>query len=338
MTMKNEDASSSLYALVVVLALCLICTAVLAGVLVLRKGQAGAERDAENRKKLDESLTAWIAAYVEQASSADSRFDEITKFSSHEGCSIVARDASSKINPNWYRFDIFSRPSLAGLLMPGISIDDIESVRDASGFRTDISGTYGHLFVPGALEEYLTPYGFADVNTSDEDSLARLFSLRSGTDAPVDFRNRVKEELRIVSPLTIDDLKGILLSRYEDIFPVISVAPPLNVNFAPKRILEAVLSYPEYGVVDPATRAMLLTSTRDSEKINSDRLLALVGMARENPVYCFLGVKTWFWQVVIVSGKNSLEAIVARYPPGAGHELEADEQPVLKIISRKFAP
>jgi hypothetical protein len=133
-------------------------------------------------------------------------------------------------------------------------------------------------------------------------------------------------------------LEELLSPSEAQVFPSIAVAAPMNVNFVPAPILSALIGYPDYGILDAQDRARVLIAERDARELTMERVYGLLGVARENPVYRYLGTKTWFWRLRMQQDGVALEAIVARMPPRAGQELEAEKSPQLRLVVRKFRP
>lgn len=334
----RDKAASSLYALIVVLAITLMCGAALAGAYAFRNLERKAKESGERREALDAVLAGWVESFEKKSGSADSSFDTLAS-STAEGFEIEAQDISSKLNPNWVRKSLLQKTALSGLLMPDVSADELQQYREDNGFSQDIESFYGKFFKPEAFESLLTPYSYADINTSDEFALASLYKLKTGDDTAAEsFHSRVRGVLSALTVVKAGELRDFLSPHYDTVFPTISSEAPLNVNFVPERILQAVLSYPDYGITDFADRSSAIIAERSRGAIDMERLLALVGVARENSVYRYLGVKTWFWRVEVSSSAEKLEAIVARIPPGPGRELESDSTTELSIISRKIVP
>jgi hypothetical protein len=334
----SERASASLYSLVILLGLCIIAGAILFDVVATRALRKRTETLADARVACDEVVTAWIRLYARGAGEADSRFGEAERFEGEGGMAAKVEDISSKFNVNWVDSAFLAQPLLLPLFAQGSGPEAFAALRREKGFTTDIRGSYGETLAPEMIDESFTTYGYADLNTSDAESLTRLYAERSGgRAAPASFADRVRDERRATHAIESAELKTLLAPNYDELFPILSVAPPINVNFAPSRVLLAVLSYPPYGLPDPASRLELIERERAAGEITRNRLFSLIGLARENPIYRRLGVRTWFWRISVDSRDLSLVAVIARLPPDPDHELADLANPTLRIVERRFS-
>lgn len=337
--MNREAAASSLFALVVVLAICLICGATLLAFETVSAKRIKAEELGQERQALDLAFDSWRTLWEKNAGASDSRFDEYASVTSLDGISVTAEDVSSKINPNWVDPELFEKTDLLTCLKKGVTPAELRQYRTDKGFSTDIKTFYSRFFVEDTFENLLSAYSYADINTSDEFALEDLYAQRSGDKAAsAGFRERLRDRRMALQPFEVDDLDMALAPYMDTVFPVIAIAPTMNANFVPERVLSALLAYPAFSIPDAADRANLILSERAHDEITQERLYTLIGMARENPVYRSIGTKTWFWRLVFQKGSMSLTMVVARIPPRPGQELDAEKSPSLRVVSRKFAP
>ncbi len=333
----RERGSASIFSLVVLIGLCLVAGAIALRAVELRFLLAKTEAAAEGRGRCDAKVDAWIKLYRDTAKEADSNFSVTTRDFGGDVADFSVEDISSRINPNWLDARFLSQPSLASIFADGENAESFLADRKQHGFSMDIAGRFGKFFRPEDFDRLLTSYGYADVNSSDPDSLSALFAAMSGsTIAPSAFASMAGTPSRERHPITITELESLAGPYFPKVFPMIAVAPPINVNFAPEQLLLAVLQYPPFGIEDPAGLSKAIARVRESTEIDSARLTALLGVPRENPVYLALGVRTWFWRLRISEEGLRLEAIVARRPPAPDRELEDSSSPIMTIVGRKF--
>ena len=143
--------------------------------------------------------------------------------------------------------------------------------------------------------------------------LATIYERRTGdATAAKDFAARIS----INSIMKSDQLRNLLFPYYAEVFPIICIAPPLNVNFVNQDILKALLSMSEFAIENPDARTTDIISTRLNKSIGERELYSLLRVPPENSIFTYLGVRTWFWEIVLKSSVGKLTAIIARVPPG----------------------
>lgn len=331
----RDKAASSFFALVVLLGLCIVAYAALAKVAEFKGLRSRLDALALERALCDEAVEAWEKGYIAGAGEVDSPFEKTAQFTAPPGLSFEIEDISSRLNANWGSISLLGQPYLKGLFQSGADSTKLTAIRESLGPSSD-PASFAAVFTPEALEKTITVYGYADANTSDAKELARLFFKRSGAEPSDSFLNRIREENRISHAITTSELKLLLSPNFKAVYPLIDVAPPLNANYAPSSVLRAILAYPPYGIKDPDSRLSLIETARSAGRIDRDRLIALVGAARENPVYHYLGVRTWFWRITVEAPHTRLSAIIARLPPDPDHELEDQSSPRLVLLERSF--
>jgi hypothetical protein len=337
--MDRDRASSSLLALVVVMALCLLCAAAGLCVGFVSRQRESAEARGKARAEADNAFASWLSLYGKNAGADDSPFDAYAGDVSFADASCLASDLSSRINPNWVDPALFEKTSLGALLKNGVSPSELRQYRADKGFSSDVAVFYSRFFVEGAFEDALGAYSYADLNTSDEFALEDLYLEMTGDKSSSGaFHARVRDRRLAVRPVSVDDLNGFLAPCMDTVFPAISVSPPMNVNFVSGKTLGALLSYPAFGIGDWSERRDAVLAARARRELSMESLYALLGVAKENPVYRYLGTKTWFWRVSIKNGASTLDAVAARIPPRPGHELGAEKAPEIRVVSREFKP
>jgi hypothetical protein len=317
-------AGSKGSASIVALALLILMAAVTAGGAVFLQGVFAYTRRTADREHLRLSLRAEgerVARLLAQdpTPDADSPLDPAWLSLGCEtgGITVTLQDVSSRLNANWATKSLFEKTTLGSLLARGVTPQQLQQRREDSGISVDISAEYGDLLDADALPRYFSGYGYANLNTTDEFALRRLYAVRTGDEAGAEvFRTRWQQAIAAKKVLKRGDLRQFLGAEYGTLFPVMNVEPTFNVHFIEPLLLTQVLSMPGMKVDKPAAAAQAILSARDGTEITGERLRSMVGAPEDSPVYQCLGVTTWFWKIGVASGPDRLEMIVARVPPG----------------------
>lgn len=232
-----------------------------------------------------------------------------------ESFRLEIRDLSSKINPNWVRKQLFQRTSLGSLLEEGRSADELQQFREDHGFSLNIEVFYAEFFKDVAFQRYLTGYSYPNINTSDEFALRKLYARLTGDTAAAEvFHARVQNLLQSRELLTEEELPVFLSPYAEQLLPVMTTLPQWNVNFLDPFLLEAILSYPAFGIPSPSDKAASLVVEREGSEITPVRLAQVCGVDSSHPLLSYLGTQTFFWEVKGVNGEGEelFSAILAR--------------------------
>ncbi len=240
-------------------------------------------------------------------------------------------DVSSALDPNWVQKNVFTKTGLKALLKDTGSADVLQQRRADLGFFTNLEQAYGDLFITDALAKYCTPYGYANINVSDEFALRRLFAIRTGDEAAADvFQARIRQLLsdrRILEPGNLRDFLGL---DYDSLYPVINVEPVMNAHFVDPLTLGELLAYADLKVPHPPVAAQAILAMRDKVEMTSEQLHTLVGAADTSRIYQYLGVTTWFWKVTVKKAGDTLDMIITRIP------VAKDEKPRFTIVERRY--
>ena len=251
-----------------------------------------------------------------------------------DGVTVELEDISSALNPNWIQKNILAKTGLGDLLFPGRSPDELQQRREDEGFFTDILRAYGDLFREGALEAYFSGYGYANVNTTDEFALRKLYLLRTGDAVgSEEFHARIQEALVARRIVGSEELQSFLGEAYAKLYPVVNAEPILNVHFADPLVLGELLAYPDWGVRDPQEALGTLISTRQGAELTAQELRRIIGEAHDSRIHQYLGVRSWFWKVTVSRGAERLEIVLARLPPEA-----EEESPRLLVVEERHSP
>lgn len=257
---------------------------------------------------------------MEPDSFLDPVYTDIDALAEKSGTVVAVRDLSSRFNLNTLQKNMISGTELRSFLKPGISTAALQQYREDEGFSLNIAGHYGDYFEAEALTDYLTGWGYWNINTADEFSLARIFALRTDDEfAAEQFHRRIREGLKkglLITPDTLEPFMGV--DAYTRLFPVINARPPINVNTVDEWTLTQLLSYKAYQVVSPATVMEKIIALRRTRPIRTEELTHLVTVdesAEKNRLFAWLGDTVWFMEICVTdrSGRR-LTRVIARLP------------------------
>jgi len=319
---SHQEGSAILISFVIILlfgALGLGLNLILRQVLYIDKKQ---EITFETRQKLYKEADIIINKLLENETPiADSELDSVWEYLSEKGGNEIEMDlsdVSSLINPNWIRKEIIEETYLSSILFEGAVMDDVQQYRYDNGFGINIEEFYKDFFTLDALEELLSPYSYANINTTDEFALMKLYEIRKGNNSSAEtFRAKVQKlrmDKKIVRP---SELRVVLFPDHDDLFPFISALPAFNIHFLAPDTLKGILNY-KYGeklLPHPETSYQKIMSLRSNTEISPKQLTEIISEDDiDHPVYQYLGTKTWFWKIVLTIDKTSLRVICAVYP------------------------
>ncbi len=322
MRSTSQDGSASVAALTLLILLAAVAAG---GLLLLQASLSYQKRSVSKdtvRQALEEEAEKVVTALARDPSpDGDSPVDPVWQVLSgfDSGSIITLQDVSSALNPNWVQKNVLQKTRLGDLLRPGRTADELQQRRQDKGFSLDLEAAYGDLFREGALERYCTAYGYANINTTDEFALRKLFGIRTGDEARAKvFHGKVQELLTARKILTPQELRTFLGADYEQLFPVMGVDPMLNVHFADPLVLAALLSHPDLKIPDPEQVLEQILIRRENAELTADELGRIIGVDRGNRIFQYLGVTTWFWKITATRGTSHLELVAARLPTEAG--------------------
>jgi hypothetical protein len=284
-----------------------------------------AQASTKDSEKLSEAISYAVEQLKKNPSiEADSVFDPIYNLSTYEGVSLEVKDVSSLLNPNWIRKGIVTDTNLANLLLPGMSADKLQQYREDSGFSENLEDFYKTFFTEDAITNYLGAYSYANINSSDEFALRKLyFEVTQDQNGSEFFHNRITQQLRELKIMNENELETMLGVSGSDLRKVLTTQGQLNVNFVPPFILECLLSYKAYNIGGYKSVADSIVAARKSGEINDTRLRSLLGgIEADHPLLGYLGVRTWFWRITAKQGGQSTSVIVARQLPYNAMEQE----------------
>lgn len=338
MTRRGGQSGS---ASITVLVLLVFCAAVAAGGILVLEATLLRERRSVNandqRKALSAEAERVIALLANDPTpQSDSHVDPVwgeLLTPALEGATVVLKDVSSALDPNWVQKNVFTKTGLKTLLMGESAAEALQQRREDKGFSTDIVSEYGDLFADKALETYFTAYGYPNINVTDEFALRALYALRTGDPSGAEtFHARIQQLLAEKKLLKPDQLQAFFGADYDKLFPIMNAEPIMNAHFIDPLVLRALLAYPDLKVPQPAQSAASILDARDSAELSLEALHGLIGAPAESRIYQYIGVTTWFWKIGVTKGTAHAETIVARIP------AEADVPRRYVIVEQRFTP
>jgi hypothetical protein len=250
---------------------------------------------------------------------------------------------SDRINPNFVRKNVFDKTRLSHLFRPGHNADDLQQFREDSGLHLE-EGAFQDFFKDDMFKKYFSPYGWANINLTDEFAARSLGTALTGNPRKGEtLREKIQMLLIDQRLMNSENLAAFLGASFGELYPFINTEPLMNINFVEKLILEELLAYPGYHIRRPQEICAELLDRRSRESINTEDLCMIMGIDKTNPLFCYFGCITWFWEITVVTDREnrkniSLRAVVCRLPSGTNptDEYPADHSPAYKIIERRF--
>jgi len=312
--MKQEGSAT-----VLVLSVLIFLSALFLGaagfVQLAAHGLRRSQQQDEQLRTLRQAAAATVEALLADPTPfADAPTDPVWSFlarSRGDGLSVRLEDVSSRLGPNWIRKELLQD---LGVLRPGRTAQELQQFREDTGLHLNLRPDYEPFIEAEDLGAMFTPYGYFNINLTDEFVLRKLHWQRSGDlQAAESFRimvQQVRVQRRLIDSEALPQFLGE--ENYRLLFPVVNAEAALNVHFVPEKVLEGLFRH--YG--QPREKlAGLQASRRGAELTESDlRALLWDRAGQASPLRPFLGLKTWFWQITAEGEAQRLVWIVARVP------------------------
>ncbi len=254
------------------------------------------------------------------------------------GYTVSLAPISDRINPNLVRKNIFDKTRLSLLFRPEKNADELQQFREDFGLFLGYE-TFQDFFEESLFKKYFSPYGWANINLTDEFAARQLGT--SLTNDPIK-GEALREKIRILLMdqrlMDRENLSAFLGVSLRELYPFINAEPLMNINFVEPLILEELLAYPDYHIRHPEQIAGDIVYLRQTEGLSAENMCSILGIDKSNPLFYYFGSITWFWEIAIATNtgdqkSHSLNAVVCRLPPGA---YPVDSKPEYKIIERRF--
>jgi hypothetical protein len=287
---------------------------------LIMAANAAVKRSHAGNGKAPEAVSKAVKAAMEALDAdsdaeCDSPLDPLYALSAPEGAEIELKEISSLINPNWLRKGILEETSLGKSLLPGKSAKELQQFREDGGLGSALS-VFGDFFSEEALEDSMSVYSYANVDSSDEFALRKLFSQATGNDSGAEaFHQRLQSHLMSREQADEKKLASLLGMEGELAGRVMGIEAQMNINFADEDALRAILSYPAHDIKDSETRTRMIMDERAAKPLKKADLIRITGKQPPHPVYGYLGVKSWFWSLMVKAEGETWKAVIARRLP-----------------------
>lgn len=242
-----------------------------------------------------------------------------------KGFKIHVIPISDRINPDFVRKNVFEKTGLSNLLSSGATPDTLQQFREDEGLQI-ANDAWMSFFEKEDFDRFFSVWSWANVNLVDEFAARSLATALTGSESAGETaRDRTRQLLldqRIVKQAQMREFLG---TDYDTLFPAFNAEPSMNVNFVPERILREILSYPDYEIQNPSSKAESILAARELGPIDGKDLSITLGVEDDNRVLCYFGSITWFREILLEDSDGYISAIIARIPPD---EASTDEQAV----------
>ncbi|AEF86040.1 hypothetical protein TREPR_1391 [Treponema primitia ZAS-2] len=252
---------------------------------------------------------------------------------------VSIRTLSDRLNPNFVRKNIFDKTRLSVLFRPGKTPDELQQYREDHGFSLK-KGGYKDFFEDNFYEQYFSPYGWANINLTDEFAARQLGTLLTGSAIKGEaLRGKIETLLISQSIMSREGLRTFLGSSWEELYPFVNAEPLMNINFIEPLLLREILSYPDYRIAHYETRCEEILYRRSRETLGQEDVSVILGIGKTHALFYYLGCISWFWEFRIYgnpsAGNNhSRTVILCRIPPSTDDKVD------YKIIEERleYAP
>jgi hypothetical protein len=255
------------------------------------------------------------------------------------GYSISIRPLSDRLNPNFARKNIFDKTRLSLLFRPGKNAEELQQYREDNGLSLG-KGAYADFFEDGFYEQYFSPYGWANINLTDEFAARQLGISLTGYAAKGEaLRGKIEALLIGQSIMGREGLKAFLGSSWEELYPFVNAEPLMNINFIKPLLLREILSYPDYRIARHEALCEEILSRRSRETLDQEDISSILGIGKGHALFYYLGSITWFWEFSIrgnpAEGNSHSRTVVLCRIPSTG-----DDRVDYKIIEERleYAP
>jgi hypothetical protein len=316
---RNQGGSATLQTLAILLYLTLTAAAV-TGLILLssRLVKHNSDQNMQGQLLAAKALRAFMDSLDnDEDPEADSPLDPLYSFIGPEGTSVKVEERSSLLNPNWLAKPIMDETEIRDFLVSGKTGQDVQQFREDQGLQSDLSD-YKDLFAEEARKTYLTLDSYAQLDSTDEFALRKLFLAATGNAGAAEvFHSKVQGHIATLKMGDASKLREILGLDGEEVSRYLGLEPQMNVNFVQEKILRAILSYSPFKVNSPQAATAAILSQRASHPLKTQDLEAILGTQAQPRIKAYLGTRSWFWRVGIstTDGAN-YQATVARRLPG----------------------
>lgn len=224
---------------------------------------------------------------------------------------VKIEDLSSKININFFPMDIIQETGLSNIIELLDDYEQINNYVERNGLIFS-SSEISSFISPEVFETWFSSYGIANINFSSKIGLEKLSAELMGSTEDVSLfmqkrENLVENKQLIQTKTDFQFLAGVL---YDEITPIISLQPQMNIHFIDENVLESLLSYKPYNINGWKNKKERIIEMRQTQEITRDKLNEILEINNSHPVYYALGTKTWFWKIEASDNKYVYQEIL----------------------------
>ncbi len=305
--------------------------------------------DIINEKKVKDTVEEIIDAILEDNSpESDSLIDPVwnrIQSLNSEDFSVSMIGISSRVNLNFFRDEIIDGTDINKLLfIDGKSMSELEQYRHDNGLFPSLLGVQDEFLSDDAVLKYATVQSYMNINIADELALTELYNIRTGNDSGSEsFRRKVQNERMNNTALSNNNLQTIMENNIDELYPFICAVPVMNIHFIPEELLIRILKY-DFGnspLPYPDRAYSLIIQSRESREFLTDELKSVFTIDDvSHPIFDYLGIKTWFWEIQITIEEKKYITVIAEIPDISlsyrpGDDVDYIERKrVIQIISR----
>ncbi|RPJ03258.1 MAG: hypothetical protein EHM28_15635 [Spirochaetaceae bacterium] len=293
------------------------------------------------KEKVLREVSAQVIALIarDNKPDSDSKFDDMwgrISLLETENLKISVRDASSLINPN---FAFENLLVTMNVFAPGTNYAKFHELRTVTGPVTGFSSSFGETFSEEALEKFLSPWSYCNVNLANETMVFRYYAQRTGKkveDQP--FFAAFREKRRNNVFISEKSLATMLGQDYIDVFPVLFAKPQYNINYIDEKILANILHQTsrDYTLKLPEDLAEQLVVQRSSGALTANDLVSLIKPKFKGTILeHYFGAVTWFWEIRVKQNSLELVTIAARVPVDP-QTAGANNKEFFRIVKEEF--
>ena len=270
------------------------------------------EKQSLNEEKEINKLFNTIISDIKNDNTPDSnsRHDLFAKWNdkSINNLNVKIDNLSGKININSFPKDILEKTDLKKLFID--SSASIYQIYESQVLFSDFTQLSQYITLEN-YEKYFTTFGWFNYNSSDDTRFELLLNqLKINSITLLDRRKELLSTKQYIQSYT--QLKMNTGTQFTEVFPYINLEAPINVNYIDQEVLKNILSYPSFNIKGAVSKAQTIASLRENQEITQEMLSNILELKKNNPLYYFLGTKTYFYKIRIEGKSKQCDFYIAR--------------------------
>lgn len=310
---KTDSAFSAIQALFSLFFISVVAIA-LQGIIYVSRSLVEREKSKINHRDNLISIAEKIKNELvnDESPDSDSLVDSFWRQNGESGgITIKIEDLSSKMNINFFPKEIILETDLINKIEVLDSYEQIDKYIEENGLIYS-SNEVSSIISPEVYESWFSPFGIANINFSSQIGLEKLSADLVGSREEAFFFLQKRDNLRknkqlIQTETDFEFLAGVL---YENITPIVSLQPQMNIHFIDINVLEALLSYKSYNIKDWKNKEERLLEMRETQEISREKLNEILEINNSHPLFYVLGTRTWFWKIEINNEKYAYQETI----------------------------